>query len=348
MTRAQTSAVAAHDSQTASGAGTTADTPPAAGNASGSLTLAAPGPAEAVPSAGVLSNRPNVVVPLTSVPPTIDGRLDDAIWPRSAHLDTFVQQRPRENAPATEQTDIYIAYDDRNIYFGIYAHYSDVESMRVNRSERDRVGRDDTVSVIFDPFLDQQRAYVFTVNGYGVQADSLMGGGGRGGGGGPGGGGPGGGPGGELGDRSWNALFDSAGTPVRDGWTAELAIPFKSLRYPSRGRGEGHRWGFQIQRDLQTKNETVVWSPVLRSVASFLGQMGTMDGLTNLSTSRNLEFQPTFTAVRQDELDTTTGVTTPSNLPEAGLNVKYGLTSNLTADFTLNPDFSQIESDQPQ
>ncbi len=104
-----------------------------------------------------------------------------------------------------------------------------------------------------------------------------------------------------------------------------------------------------MKRDIEGKNESVVWSPVSRNVPGFLRQMGTLDGLSNLSTSRNLEFLPTFTAVRPSALDTSTGeYGTLTSKPEAGLNVKYGITSNLTADFTANPDFSQIESDRQQ
>tara|TARA_B110000116_G_scaffold261041_1_gene264773 strand:+ start:17 stop:1711 length:1695 start_codon:yes stop_codon:yes gene_type:complete len=132
---------------------------------------------------------------------------------------------------------------------------------------------------------------------------------------------------------------------VEDGWTAELAIPFKSLRYPS---NEVHRWGFQIARSIRDKNETVLWAPISRDVSGFLPQMGLLDGLRNLSTSRNLEILPTFTGIQVGSLDTATGTFPKSEQPEAGINLKYGLTPNLTLDFTYNPDFSQIESDRPQ
>jgi hypothetical protein len=132
---------------------------------------------------------------------------------------------------------------------------------------------------------------------------------------------------------------------VEDGWTAELAIPFKSLRYPS---NETHRWGFQIARSIRDKNETVVWAPISRDVSGFLPQMGLLDGLRNLSTSRNLEILPTFTGIQVGSLDTATGSFPKTGQPEAGINLKYGVTPNLTLDFTYNPDFSQIESDRPQ
>ncbi len=327
------------------------------------------------PAAGILTGRPSVQPVRTATPPRIDGRLDDAVWRRAARITEFVQQQPLDGEPATEETDLYIAYDTQNLYFGMHVHYSDPVLVRANRSDRDQTFSDDTITLYFDPFLDQQRAYVFSVNGYGVQSDAIldssapaggMGGGGRssgGGGGRPGsGGGGGGGRRGGMsaslaaalgsaptGDTSWDALFESSGTLVEDGWTAEVAIPFKSLRYPSRDRGERHRWGFQVVRTIPSKNETDVWAPISRDVAGFLPQMGLLDGLMDLSTSRNLEILPTLTAVRFGSLDTGTGVFNDGDPdPEGGLNVKYGVTPNLTFDYTYNPDFSQIESDIPQ
>lgn len=316
----------------------------------------------------------------TDTPPRIDGALDDAVWKTATRITKFVQERPDEGDPATEQTEIYVAYDNGQMYFGIYAHYSNPSLARTNRSDRDQMFRDDLVAFYFDPFSDEQRAYVFAVNGYGVQGDLLVsagvnsglpggggvpsGGGGGGGGGGASGGGGGGGSGGggggggggfggpnapgNLGDPSWDALFYSSGKLVSDGWTAELAIPFKSLRYPSRPDGAAHRWGFQIQREIKSKNESAVWSPISRDVMGFIAQMGTLEGMTNLSKSHNLEILPTFTAVNRRALDTTGGPDALDTILEGGINAKYGVTSNLTADFTANPDFSQIESDLPQ
>ena len=297
--------------------------------------------------AGTLTGRPTVRPPRVQSPPAIDGRLDDAAWRDAAHLTDFVQRQPLDGAPATETTDVYLAYDSTTLYLGFHAHYSDPAMMRANRSDRDRAFRDDIFAVYLDTFLDQQRAYVFTVNGYGVQGDSIVNsraGGGFGGG--RGRGGPGGIP---RGDESWDALFDTGGQLRDDGFTAEMAIPFKSLRYPQRGGDTPHRWGLQIVRRIGGKDETVVWSPVTRDVAGFLTQMGVMDGLSGLSTSRNIEILPTFTAIRFGSLDPASGdFVTGDPRPEGGVNLKYGVTSNLTADFTFNPDFSQIESDRPQ
>ncbi|MFN7980661.1 MAG: DUF5916 domain-containing protein [Vicinamibacterales bacterium] len=287
------------------------------------------------------AEHPVVAPPRLESPPRIDGRLDDAVWNTAAKITSFVQERPVESAPASEATEVLVAYDSQQIYVGIHAHYADTSTMRANRADRDQIGRDDTVTVFFDPFLDQQRGYAFTVNGYGVQGDSLLSGSG-------GGNNNGGGNRRGPGDPSWDALFYSAGTLVEDGWTAEMAIPFKSLRYPAHKNGEPHRWGFQVQREIQSRNEAVVWAPVSRDVMGFLAQMGTIEGMQQLSMSRNLELLPTVTTINSSALDSTTGVRGSSGVKEGGIGIKYGLTSNLTLDATFNPDFSQIESDRQQ
>ena len=272
-------------------------------------------------------------------PPAIDGRLDDASWTGAAHITQFVQRRPLDGAPASERTDVYIAYDSDRLYFGIRAYYSEPSLVRANRVDRDQIWNDDRVSVIFDPFRDQQRGYRFAVNAYGVQGDALVASGGTGAAAAASASGP--------GDLSWNVLFASAGMLTSDGWTAEFAVPFKSLRYPAKGAGEVHQWGLQIERDIEGKDESVVWAPLSRDVMSELGQMGSLDGMTNLSTSRNLELLPTVTAIQVGRLNAA-GDFQSDTVKEAGANLKYGVTSNLTFDFTYNPDFSQIESDRQQ
>ena len=301
-----------------------------------------PAPAQPPPMAGfgLVPGRPTVRPPRTETPPDIDGRLDDVAWRTAATITEFTQQAPIEGAPATEDTEVYIAYDSDHLYFGFHLHYTDPSIMRANRVDRDTSWADDLITIYIDTFLDQQRAYDFDLNAYNVQGDGIVntsGGGGRG-----------------FpippADRTWDALFHSATSIVADGYIAEMAIPLKSLRYPQRGPGEPHRWGFQIVREIKGKNEeNAVWAPMSRDVAGFHRQMGLMEGMTDFSTSRNLEFLPTFTGIDFGRLDRSTGGWSDLGMnPEAGLNVKYGVTSNLTADFTLNPDFSQIESDQPQ
>ena len=307
---------------------------------------------------------PTVVIGRTSTPPDIDGRLDDSVWETATHITDFIQIAPIEGAPGTEETEVWMAYDNDHLYFAFYAHYTRPETMRINRADREEIRGDDRMSVLFDPFVDQQRAYQFEVNGYGVQADSLVNADGSTGfsrssssssasrGSGPRRSGSGMSQSGQFGirgDDSWNALFDTGGQVVTDGWTAEMRIPFKSLRYPSRAGGEDHRWGFQITRVIRDKSEAQSWSPISRGVAGQLTQFGVLEGLSDMSRSRNLEFLPELTGFRLGSLDTETGVFDGGDPGgEPGLGVKYGITPNLTADITFNPDFSQIESDRPQ
>ena len=296
---------------------------------------------------GLLPGRPRVTPTRTDTPPEIDGMLDDEIWLTATHVTEFTQQSPFEGEPPSEETDVYIAYDSDNLYFAFRAHYKDPSIMRANRVDRDRASMDDLMTVYFDTFMDQQRGYDFDVNGYGVQGDGIMSaarGGGRG-------------RGGSRAvsgippaDRSWDALFETGARIVEDGFVAEMAIPFKSLRYPMPPEGEPHRWGFQIVREIKSRDfENDVWAPMTRDETSFFAQMGVLEGMTDLSTSRNMEILPTFTAIQYGEIDPTRpGFENQDADPDAGVNIKYGITSDLTADFTVNPDFSQIESDRPQ
>jgi hypothetical protein len=284
-----------------------------------------------------VAGRPTVSPTRVATPPRIDGRLDDVAWTSAPRLTTFVQQRPMDGAPATEDTTVWIAYDEHHLYFAFDVRYADPSIMRANRVDRDQASADDLMTVYLDTFLDQQRAYDFDVNGYGVQGDGVLstssGGGAI-----------------PRTDRAWDALFHTGAQIVAHGYTAEMAIPFKSLRYPRRGGGEPHRWGLQIVREIKGKNdENAVWAPMSRDESSFYRQMGLLEGMTDLSTSHNLELLPTFTAVGFGAIDESSGAfQTHDPEADAGLNVKYGVTSNLTADFTVNPDFSQVESDQPQ
>jgi len=313
--------------------------------------------------------RKRVTVGRAAQPPDLDGRLDDAVWETATYVNDFVQVAPVEGAPGTEETEVWMAYDRDHLYFAFHAHYTDPGMIRANRADRDEIGGDDRMSVLFDPFLDQQRAYQFSVNAYGVQSDELVNAdgsrgasrsrspvsrsnGGNRGGRSSGGGGSGlsnSGQFGIRGDRSWNALYETRGRMVEDGWTAEMAIPFKSLRYPALAGEGGRRWGFQITRVIRGKSEAQSWSPISRGVAGQLTQFGTLEGLADLSRSRNLEILPELTGAQLGALDTSSGAFDGQDpFGDLGVSVKYGITPNLTADVTYNPDFSQIESDQPQ
>ena len=208
-------------------------------------------------------SRSTLEVTRVSVPPVIDGNLDDPAWQNTPQITDFLQMELVDGAPATEQTEVWIAYDSRYLYLAFYAHYSDPLLIRANRSDRDKIARDDRISVYLDTFLDQQLAFMFAVNGYGVQADAIRtastgtasigtrsssgterrrgSGGSRA------------STSSAEEDLSWDALFDTSGSLVEDGWVAEMAIPFKSLRYPGTGDTQSHRWGPGAPIDRQQR-----------------------------------------------------------------------------------------------
>ena len=277
---------------------------------------------------GLIPGRPTVRPPRTDTPPDIDGRLDDAAWRSAATITEFTQQAPLEGAPATEDTEVYLAYDSEHLYLGFHLHYSDPGLMRANRVDRDTAWQDDLITIYIDTFLDQQRAYDFDLNAFNVQGDGIVNATGN----------TRGGPI-PIADRSWDVLFHSATRIVDDGYMAEMAIPFKSLRYPQRAPGQPHQWGFQIVREIKGKNEeNAVWAPMSRDVAGFHRQMGLMEGMTDFSTSRNLELLPSFSAIQFGSLDPDKSRYVDLDVdPDVGLNIKYGLTSNLTVRRDVQP-----------
>jgi len=183
------------------------------------------------PAPPASSSRPRVTPTLATTPPVIDGTLDDAIWKTAAHIDSFVQQRPNDGGTPTDKTDVYLAYDKDTLYFAFHVHYADRSLMQANRVDRDQTTNDDVMTVFFDPFLDQQRGYAFSVNAYGVQADWTMGGasvsGGQA----------------STGDMTWNALFRSGGQVVEDAAGRDGEADLAAAQREGSGRAVGERAG---------------------------------------------------------------------------------------------------------
>ncbi len=262
----------------------------------------------------------------------IDGRLDDAAWNASALLTGFTQYEPIEGLEASESTEVRLFMTDEAIYFGIRALDSS-GGVRATLTERDAFrGSDDFVQIVLDTFDDQRRAYVFVVNPHGVQGDGLWieGRGGRG----------------DPVDWSPDFLWESRGRIGPDGFTAELRIPLKSLRFPE---SEVQNWGLQIIRQIQRTGFRQSWAPITRDAANQLQQAGRLTGLSGLERGMFLEVNPVITGTRFGAWDeSAAGLVRTSPAGEFGLNVTYGITSNLTLDGTYNPDFSQIEADAGQ
>lgn len=267
-----------------------------------------------------------------SSPPKIDGKLEDPFWENAVVLDHFTQYEPMEGAEPSEKTTAYIGYDRKNLYIGIRCFDSNPKAIRACLTQRDKVYEDDEITVYLDTFKDKKIAFAFQVNPCGVQSDGIYnetrrrgrGRGGRG-----------------MGgfsqiDKNWDTFFLSNAHMDDKGYTVELSIPFKSLRFP---HANAQTWGLQIQRNIRRKNEEIYWHPRSRDINGFLSQIGKLHIEGELEKGRNLEIMPVVIGLQESgkKFD-----------PEPSLNLKYGITSDLTTDLTFNPDFSQIEADMPQ
>ena len=286
----------------------------------------------------------------------IDGRLDDAAWEGAALLSNFSQYDPVESIPAVQPTEALVLVSDDAIYLGVRAYDSDPGGVRASLSERDSWGRaDDYIRVVLDTFNDRRRAYNFMVNAYGVQQDGIWVEGGQGGGGGGrggrgGGGGGGGRRGGGFGpppvDYNPDFIWESDGRLDDQGYTVEMRIPFKSIRFQN---VPVQSWGINIMRRVQRTGYQQSWAPLTRDRANQLEQSGTLDDLRDLDPGLFLEMNPVVTGKRLGAYDSDADAFQRDDpVGDFGFYTTYGLTSNLTLDGTYNPDFSQVEADAGQ
>jgi Domain of unknown function (DUF5916) len=265
----------------------------------------------------------------------VDGRLDDEAWKRAALLHSFTQYDPVEGVPASQKTEVLVLTDADAIYFGVRAFDDRPDDVRATLAQRDHVDRsDDYVRLVLDTFDDQRRAYVFSVNPLGVQQDGVWNEGG--------GGGHGHGP--PIDDNP-DFLWESDGRLTEWGWAVEVRIPFKSLRFPEVPE---QSWGLQVIRRISRTGYEASWAPITHNISNQLTQAGKLTGLKNLDAGLFMELNPVLTGKRTGELDDSEVFQRNAPRGAFGLNVAYGLTSNLTLDATYNPDFSQVEADAGQ
>ena len=293
------------------------------------------------------SARATLAPPRVDTAVVIDGRLDEPVWQQAARLNGFHQYRPVDQRPADQETDVLVWYSPTAIHFGIIARDRNPGAIRATVADRDKIDDDDRVILFLDTFNDRRRAFAFGVNALGVQEDGVRMEGGGGGGGGRGGGG--GGGGGNFGnassfDHSPDYIFSSKGAITDSGYVVEMRVPFKSLRYPG---GRELTWGFNIVRTTQRTGFEDTWTNVRRGGSSFLAQSALLTGLTGIKRGVVTEVQPFLTAAAVGTLDTLSGFGRAPVDPDYGVNFRLGFTS-LAIDGTINPDFSQIESDAGQ
>jgi hypothetical protein len=280
---------------------------------------------KAAPARRSSSGRLLVMATPSREPVRIDGSLDDEAWRIARRVAGFVQSEPREGDPATEETEVRLAYDSDNLYIAAYCHDRKPEGIVVNEIRKDFLGRDqDTFEVILDTFGDRRNGFIFMTNPAGARSDQQVTNEGR-----------------EV-NMSWDAVWTVRTSKVSDGWIVEMALPFNSLRFDM---NRSPIWGINFSRRIRRKNEVDYWAPIPRSYAlSRVSLAGDLEGLPSARPGRDLRVKPYVAAstVRS------AGGESFARDANVGLDVKYGITRSLTLDVTANPDFSQVEADELQ
>jgi len=277
--------------------------------------------------------RPSIVIPRAAHPPDIDDYLtlggDDpaataADSARGLRIDGFLQREPGDLVPVSEPTQAYLSYDAANLYVVFVCRVSNLSRLRARMGRRESVFSDDFVAVLLDTFDDHQRSYMFFSNPLGIQADGIT-------------------TEGQDDDMSFDTVWQSHGRVTPSGYVVSFAIPFKSLRFPS---GEGHAWGLALMRGIPVNNENAFWPGITRSLGNFSAQFADASGLDGVSPGRNVQLIPygTFTGARF--LDDTIFDTKADG--RVGVDAKIVAHDAVAIDLTANPDFSQVESDEPQ
>jgi hypothetical protein len=264
----------------------------------------------------------------------IDGQLDESVWAQAAVLSGFSRYAPVDGTPAEHATDVLVWYSPTAMHFGIRAA-APAGSVRATLADRDRIQSDDHVIIFLGTYNDGRQALVFGVNPFGVQLDGAFAEGTRG---------SGATSGRETPDYSPDFVYQSKGRLTETGYEVEMRIPFKSLRYQSQPQQD---WGIHVTRVVPQQGIEDSWAPAKRDAASFLAQSGRLKNLTDLRRGLVLDLNPIATA-KLDGADTASGWSYDASRPEFGMNLRWGITPNLTMNGTVNPDFSQVESDAGQ
>jgi len=265
-------------------------------------------------------------------PPRVDGALDDEVYSLVEPANGFIQQEPYEGQPATEKTDIWVTFDDENVYVGGRYWDSQPPGRWVTtemRRDYNNITQNENVSVVFDTFHDRRNGFFFQTTPLGAIRDQIFT---------------------DEGNQntSWNTIWSVRTARFDGGWSFEMAIPFKSLRY----RGSGPQvWGFQVRRMVRWKNEESYLTPVSAAWGNFAifraSAASTLVGIETPAQSVNLEVKPYLASTTTTDLAASEPFTNRWTRG-AGFDFKYGLTRSLIADVTVNTDFAQVEEDVQQ
>lgn len=263
----------------------------------------------------------------------IDGRIDEEIWKQAAVFKDFYQTYPGDNTAPSKPTEVYMFYDEKNLYIA-FKCWDEKDKIRATVAKRDDVFGEDNVRIWLDTYNDQRRAYVLGFNPYGIQQDGIY-------------------TEGRGADFSIDIVMESKGVIEDWGWSVEVKIPFKSLRYTA---GKGKMWGFNAARNIDRFNDEFdQWLPDDRNVSGFLIKHGKITGLDEIKYERTLEVVPSLTLSEtgrrfrvfpNNPFVSDRFVNQPIK-QDIGVTVKYTITPNITLDAAYNPDFAEIEADAP-
>jgi hypothetical protein len=285
----------------------------------------------------------DVAIPRIESDVQIDGILNEAVWKQAALLRGFSRYAPTDGVAADDSTEVLVWYSPTAIHFGIRA-YAERGTVHATLADRDKMYTDDYIGIFLGTFNDGRQATVFASNPLGVQGDGVMVESGR----------SSSGAfqalsvGREPTDINPDYVFHSKGRVTDFGYEIEIKIPFKSLRYPG---ASTQTWGFNVLRKVQSRGYEYSWAPALRAASSYLGQFGRLTGLTGLQRGLVLDVTPVVTG-------RVAGSRTPAGdfdydshdltHPRFGANVRWGITTDLTLNGTVKPDFAEVESDAGQ
>jgi hypothetical protein len=289
-----------------------------------------------IPSKDTVSWKPNsereVTIPrINNSKIDIDGDLNEAAWMKAKKFENFSEVDPGDNTKPTVNTEAYIFYDDDNIYIGYKCFENDINSVRKTFTSRDLIFSDDWVGFFFDTYNEKKQAYELIVNPYGIQADLIWNA-----------------PGNE--DETYDAIWYSNAKLHDNMWSVEMVIPFKSIRFPNRSE---QIWNFHLIRNHPRANrEQICWDPISRDDPTLYSHSPKIIGIKDIKGGNNLEVLPFVVGTQSGSLadfgNSESGINNDKVKGQLGVNVKYGITSNLTSDLAINPDFSQVESDAAQ
>ena len=300
---------------------TTASLGSAGSNALKTKAAAQPGP-KATANAAAASRA--------VVAPVLDGRTDDPAWQTAQVIDQFLEYEPNEGKESRFKTEVRVTYDDRYLYVLARMHDPAPDSIIALLSRRDVRTQSEQLKLVIDSYHDRKTAFQFITNPAGVKRDFYV-------------------SNDNNEDDSWDAVWD-VGTKIDSvGWVAEFRIPFSQIRFAP---GSEHTFGLLVVRDVARTGERLSWPLLKRSVQGYVSQAGELSGIGELPTPRRLEILP-YTVIKSTTRDFGPG--RPGlgryehpNDATLGADLKYGLSSNLTLDATINPDFGQVEADPAQ